>query len=105
MSGMESRRGFLRKGMACAAGGALYQSLLRAAELGGGHPLAPKPAHYPAKAKNLLMIFLTGGFSHVDTFDYKPQLNKNHGKKVAGINLRGTTPHPLMGSPFKFTPR
>ncbi|MCA9092807.1 MAG: DUF1501 domain-containing protein [Planctomycetaceae bacterium] len=102
---MNTRRTFLKSGLACAAGGALYQSLLRAAELGGGHPLAPKPAHYPAKAKNLLMIFLTGGFSHVDTFDYKPQLNKNHGKKVAGINLRGTTPHPLMGSPFKFTPR
>ncbi len=105
MSGMESRRAFLQKGMACAAGVPLYQSLLRAAELGGGHPLAPKPAHYPAKARNLLMIFLTGGFSHVDTFDYKPQLNKDHGKQVAGINLRGTTPHPLMGSPFKFTPR
>lgn len=105
MSNRESRRAFIRRGIGCAAGGALYQSLLRAAELGGGHPLAPKPAHYPAKAKNLLMIFLTGGFSHVDTFDYKPELNRDHGKKVAGINLRGTNPHPLMGSPFKFTPR
>ncbi len=104
-SDKQSRRAFLQQGMACAASVPLYQSLLQAAELGNAHPLAPKPSHYPAKAQNLLMIFLTGGFSHVDTFDYKPQLTKNHGKKVEGINLRGTTPHPLLGSPFKFTPR
>jgi hypothetical protein len=105
MSERETRRSFLQKGMACATGVPLYQSLLQAAELGNGHPLAPKAAHFPAKAKNLLMIFLTGGFSHVDTFDYKPQLTKDNGKTVAGINLRGTNPHPLMGSPFQFTPR
>lgn len=105
-----SRRDFLRHtavgaGGAVVAGSTLHRSLLQAAALGQGHPLAPAPSHYPARAKNLLMIFLTGGFSHVDTFDYKPHLKRDEGKSVPGVSLRGTTDQPLLGSPFRFTPR
>ena len=43
-------------------------------------PLAPKPSHYPAKAKNVIFIFSNGGVSHMDTFDYKPALFAADGK-------------------------
>jgi len=43
-------------------------------------PLAPRPGHFPGKAKRVIFIFLTGGFSHVDTFDHKPKLFTDHGK-------------------------
>ncbi len=98
------RRDFLKCSAACAAGStALYHSLSLAAAAHGGHPLAPRLAHHQAKAKNLLVIFLTGGFSHVDTFDPKPQLAVDQGKSVSAVHLRGVDNLPLMGSPFKFS--
>ena len=61
--------------------------------------------HFPPKAKNVIMIFLPGGISHVDTFDYKPELVKHHGKETKGANTitpffgrRGT----VMKSPWQF---
>ncbi|HUS36033.1 MAG TPA: DUF1501 domain-containing protein [Verrucomicrobiae bacterium] len=45
-------------------------------------PLAPKPGHFPAKAKRIIFIFSNGGVSHMDTFDYKPELLKADGKKT-----------------------
>jgi hypothetical protein len=99
------RRDFLR---CCAAGSlGLYPALSLAAELQGGHPLAPRRAHYPSRARNLIVLFLTGGFSHVDTFDPKPRLQTDHGKKVSGRDLRDTAdkPYYLIRSPFQFTPR
>jgi hypothetical protein len=88
-----------------AGGLSVYSALVRAAELGGGHPLAPKPAHFEPKAKQLVVIFLTGGMSHVDTFDPKPKLRADHGRVVPSVDLRGTSTQPLLGSPFEFTPR
>jgi hypothetical protein len=101
---MIRRRDFL-KASGVAGGLGLYPSLQRAAELGGGHPLAPKPAHFEPKAKQLVIIFLTGGMSHVDTFDPKPKLRADHGRVVPSVDLRGTSTQPLLGSPFEFTPR
>jgi hypothetical protein len=46
----------------------------RAAELGADNPLAPKQPHFPAKVKQVIFIYLPGGCSHVDSFDYKPKL-------------------------------
>ena len=50
---------------------------------------------------------MAGGPSHLETFDYKPRLNKDHGKKVLDRELRDETDRPffLIGSPFQFTPR
>jgi hypothetical protein len=45
-------------------------------------PLAPKPPHFPAKAKRVIFVFSNGGASHMDTFDYKPELFKADGKKT-----------------------
>ena len=45
-------------------------------------PLAPRPPHFPAKAKRVIFLYMTGGVSHVDTFDPKPKLIADHGKTV-----------------------
>lgn len=45
-------------------------------------PLAPKQSHFPAKAKRVIFLFMTGVVSHVDTFDPKPALTRDHGKEI-----------------------
>lgn len=52
-------------------------------------PLAPRPPHYPAKAKNVIFLFMGGGVSHVDSFDPKPQLTLDHNKTLNVHNYRG----------------
>jgi hypothetical protein len=90
-----NRRTFLSQASAGAVGGlGLYHSLSRAAALNGGHPLAPRPGHFPSKAKHLILFFMTGGISHLDTFDYKPKLQQDHNKKV-GRKL-------VLASPYRF---
>src|SRR4051794_24825242 len=44
------------------------------------NPLAPRVAHFPAKAKSVIWLFMNGGPSQVDTWDYKPTLEKLDGK-------------------------
>jgi hypothetical protein len=63
-------------------------SQLSAAERGADRagradPLAPKAPHFPAKAKRVIFLFMSGGASHVETFDPKPRLFADHGKSVA----------------------
>jgi hypothetical protein len=105
-----ARREFLRRsaaglGLGLIAGEqGLYPLLARAVEARGGGLLAPRPPHFEPRAKQLIVVFLTGGFSHVDTFDYKPKLAKDEGKTVSAVHLRGTDTLPLMGSPFQFSP-
>jgi hypothetical protein len=45
-------------------------------------PLAPRPPHFPARAKRVIFCYMTGGASHVDSFDYKPKLFEDHGKTL-----------------------
>ena len=68
------------------------------------NPLAPKPTHHKPRAKRVIFIFMQGGPSQVDTFDYKPELEKNDGKKVEFLvaRTRKVTPEPLFKSPWKF---
>ncbi|EMI54923.1 DUF1501 domain-containing protein [Rhodopirellula sallentina] len=61
-------------------------------------PLAPKPSHFPGTAKRVIFLCMSGGPSHVDTFDYKPQLIKDHGKS-------GHYGSKLLSSPWKFRQR
>jgi hypothetical protein len=102
------RRAFLKASVSAASMGApaLYQALARETDRQGGGLLVPRPTHHEPKAKNLILIFLTGGFSHVDTFDYKPLLTTYHGKSVPSFGLRPDETHdrPLLGSPFRFRP-
>jgi hypothetical protein len=48
------------------------------------HPYAPRPPHFEPKAKRVLVIFCSGALSHVDTFDYKPELIKRHDTPLPG---------------------
>ncbi len=45
-------------------------------------PRAPRPPHFPARAKSVIFLFMYGGPSQVDTFDFKPELQKRDGEKV-----------------------
>lgn len=45
-------------------------------------PLAPQRPHFPARAKRIIFLFMKGGPSHVDTFDYKPLLQRDDGKPL-----------------------
>lgn len=48
------------------------------------NPLAPRETHFPARAKRVIMLFMNGAPSHVDTFDYKPALIKADGQSAGG---------------------
>jgi len=58
------------------------------------NPLAPKPPHFPARARRVIFLFMQGGPSHLETFDWKPQLAK--------VGTGG--PHQLLAPLFKFHP-
>src|SRR5437016_835642 len=47
-------------------------------------PLAARPAHFTPKAKRVLHIFCSGACSHLDTWDYKPELINRHGQTLPG---------------------
>ena len=76
------------------------QSLLADDKPASGAAALPPP-HFPAKAKSVIWLFMEGAPSAVDMFDPKPELDKNHGKKIA-IDVFNGNPGPLMRSPFKF---
>ena len=77
--------------------------------LGSTNPLAPKRSHFAGRAKSVIWIFVNGGPSHVDTWDYKPALEKMHGKTFEGFDrftgFFANAVGGLMKSPFEFTPR
>ncbi|MEW4488161.1 DUF1501 domain-containing protein [Thalassoglobus sp. JC818] len=62
--------------------------------------LAPKPTHFPARAKRVIFLCMNGGPSHVDLFDYKPKLQDRSGQQTADSVLKGNAG--LMASPFQF---
>ncbi len=67
------------------------------------NPLAPKPPHFPAKAKHVIFLFLNGGPSQVDTFDPKPMLSKYSGQPLPSGNLKTERKTGnLLKSPFSF---
>jgi hypothetical protein len=63
------------------------------------NPLAKKAPHFTPRTKRVIFMFMQGGPSHVDTFDYKPQLAKDDGKTQPGSRGPGRK---LMQSPFAF---
>jgi len=71
----------------------------------GYNPYAPKPPHFAPRARNVISLFMSGGVSHLDTFDPKPALEKYAGQPLAGkgeIVVRQGNPGPLMPTPFQF---
>jgi hypothetical protein len=67
-------------------------------------PLALKPPHFPARAKRLIFLFMSGGPSQVDLFDPKPRLQKDNGKPLPfeKPKLERTKTGNLFGSPYRF---
>ena len=74
-----SRRHFLQS---AAAGSMLFPGIVQQLLADSGDPLAARETHFPAKAKHVIFLFMTGGVSHVDTFDPKPELVRSHGKEI-----------------------
>ncbi|MEM9481731.1 MAG: DUF1501 domain-containing protein [Verrucomicrobiota bacterium] len=70
LGGMLAKEGFLPGSAQAATGESL------------ANPLSPKPALLPGKAKSVIFLFMYGGPSHVDTFDYKPELYPLDGKTI-----------------------
>ncbi|MEC7696259.1 MAG: DUF1501 domain-containing protein [Planctomycetota bacterium] len=70
-----------------AAGGLLLpgmlSELLSEQALGASDPLTPKKPHHAPRAKRVIFLYMTGGVSHIDSFDPKPELRRYHDEKVA----------------------
>src|SRR5688572_16359583 len=67
-------------------------------------PLAPKQPHFPAKAKRVIFLFSSGGVSHMDTFDYKPELFKSEGKTTKAGGGLSNVEKPLVKPRWEFKP-
>ena len=95
------RRHFLRD--ASAGLGSVALAWLLSNEARAGSP--GEGLHFPAKVKRVVQVFACGGVSHLDTFDYKPDLAKHAGQEMTGKGKVDTffgRPGRLMASPFEF---
>ncbi len=93
---MLTRRSLLESsslGFGALALNALHSQWAEAARPSMINPLAPREPHHPARAKRVIFMYMQGGPTHLDTFDYKPQL-----KKQDGVSR-------LLGPVFDFKPR
>ncbi|MCD0460560.1 DUF1501 domain-containing protein [Roseiconus lacunae] len=106
-----SRRQFLETastGFGAAALSAIMASQRATADHQGGETLpedaALKRTHFPAKAKHVIFCYMSGGVSHLDSFDPKPELQRLHGKSmpVAIERTQFNNNGNVMASPFKF---
>lgn len=92
---MFSRRDILRTA-SCGFGSLALANLVGSVARAAESPLAVKKPHFEPLAKRVIFMFMQGAPSHMDTFDYKPGLEKDDGKSAGGGKL--------MKSPFKFNP-
>ncbi|MGI8601636.1 MAG: DUF1501 domain-containing protein [Verrucomicrobiales bacterium] len=70
-------------------------SELLALDVGAANPIAPKRPRHTPKAKRVIFLYMSGGVSHLESFDYKPKLAADAGKKHNGRTL--------LGPQFKFS--
>jgi hypothetical protein len=102
-----SRRDLLKVSSAgfgsLALAGLLGQEQAKAA-VASSDPLAVKPPHFPARAKRVIFLFMHGGPSQMDTFDYKPLLKRDHGKPLpfARPKVVSSETFNLLQSPWGF---
>ncbi len=109
-----TRRHFLRSA-ACGFGSLAWSAMAtqqaRAEAAAGGIRSIASPYHFEPRAKRIIFLFMQGGVSHVDSFDYKPRLEQDHGKKMKFLDARkkantgkGEAEQHVMKSPWKFRP-
>src|SRR5262245_13445178 len=86
----------------------LNDNLFAVPQAPAGDPLAPRPPHFPARAKNVIYLHMAGSPSVLDLFDYKPRLNQLNGQNCPESYIRGQqfafirgTPK-LLGCPHRF---
>jgi uncharacterized protein (DUF1501 family) len=119
--GLLARRDFLQHAVSGLSGVALthllaQDRLLQASEHGGpirpaidpARPHGARAPHFASKARNVLVMFCSGALSHVDTWDYKPELIRRHGQPMPGqdklVTFQGEN-GALTKSPYEFRPR
>ncbi len=100
-----SRRDFLRAAGQGFGATALTAMLARSAAADAGTPFAPRPSHFPAQARHIIFLYMDGGVSQVDSWDPKPELDRQNGKPFPSkieptqFNNIGNT----LASPWKFS--
>ena len=111
---MFSSRRELLKSLGCGFGYLAAASLAHRQSLGDqvaasrNNPLSPKPPHFMPRAKRVIFLFMQGGPSHVDTFDYKPLLEQRAGEMETFDDARvlakskEIVQHRIFASPWKF---
>jgi hypothetical protein len=109
-----SRRGFLANSFTALAGIGLFELLNRTSFAGDRSSPDAAPwqpgqgvTHFPARARRVLQIFCPGAASHVDLWDYKPELFRRSGQPLPGeenlVSFQGKNGN-LMAPPWKFVP-
>jgi hypothetical protein len=111
---MQNRRDWL-KTAGCGFGWLAFSALANAQCVGadsnaiaaGRNPLAPRQPHFPPTARNVIFLYMHGGASHIDSFDYRPELERQHGKKLPGSvntarNKFNANLGTILKSPWKF---
>ncbi len=101
-----SRRAALR-----AAGGGIgylgFLQMMAEAATAESNPLLPRKPHFAPRAKKVIFLFMHGGPSSIDTFDFKERLVRDHGKPLPikrPLAFADEAPGPLMKSPWEFRP-
>ncbi len=110
--GRSLRRDFLFQSYLGLGGIALMDLLsrdVRGAETPAANPLMVKPAHLLGQAKRCIFLFMEGGVSQMDTFEYVPSLEKLDGKRMptnsgttGAVGQLGSGPNRVIASPYKF---
>lgn len=96
MTGISRRR--LLQTTSCGFGYLAFSSLAALAD-NRANPLAARAPHFPARAKRVIFLCMEGAPSHVDTFDYKPRLQRDSGQQFTRGRFPGAR---LLGSPWAF---
>lgn len=87
-----TRRHFFQQcgyGLGALALGTLLGRDASAASITAENPLAPKLGHFPARAKNVIFLFMAGGPSQLELYDYKPKLQELNGQPVPKSFMEG----------------
>lgn len=107
---MIDRRNWLRRagcGFGSLAAAALLQDEVTSVAAAARNPLAPRSPHFPAKARSVIFLYMHGGASHIDSFDYRPELERRHGESLPdSVNTSRNQFNAGLGSilksPWKF---
>ena len=102
-----TRREFLQRASG-GFGAVALAGLLSEVSSGADNPLAARSAHHAPKADRVIFLYSTGGVSHIDTFNHRPQLTNDHGKSITAsrwLNQSGDFKRFLIKPRYSFSQR